>query len=129
MKLQALIFDWDGTIQDSMPEQYKGCCAVFNAAGIAPPSLEYFCQTLSMPFADWFISRGVTCFTDEERTRIFRSATNKEKCPLFPEAKEQLGIMRLNKVKLGIVTSARWPIINKLIEVHGLQGLFEAVTC
>ncbi len=126
--ISAVLFDWDGTVQDSMPEQYKGFQAVFAEVGMTVPSLEFFCQNLSMPLGPWYESLGVKL--EEKRIiEIYRSATNKLTCPLFPGAKELLRELTSRKVVTGIVSSGRKHLIDHLITKHEMENVICLTVC
>lgn len=128
-KLRLVAFDWDGVIQDSMRDQYKGCVAVFQAAGKQPPSCDHFCRYLTAPFLAWYSELGITQFTGEELIAIFHSATNKEHAPLFSGVKELLSMLQARNIITGIVSHGRIHLINTLIEKYELSNLLQFVEC
>lgn len=127
--IDAVMFDWDGTLQDSMPEQYKGFKAVFAAEGLNPPSLEFFCRNLSVPILPWYRSLGISRLDEPRIVEIFRSVTDKSACPLFPEVEELLSDLGTHGIKTGVVSAGRIKPIEQVIRRCGLDHAFRCLIC
>lgn len=127
MGIRALCYDWDGVIQDSMPEIYRGVCAVFAAEGLAPPTLEYFCQRVTMPFDDWYRRHGIIRQTDTERQALYLRSTNTKSAPLFPGVAESVALVRQRGVKTAIVSAAAVSFIDGSLLRSGLMDVFDLV--
>lgn len=118
-RIKAVFYDFDGVLQDSMPEEYKGCAAVFEAAGLEPPGLSHFCQTASMPFSEWFKARGVSMPYDE-LLRIYYAHINKRLPPLFPGVVESMVRLKQAGMQLGVISASEWLTLRDNLERHDL---------
>lgn len=125
-RIRAVLYDWDGVIQDSMPEQYKGCVAVFQAAGIKPIAFEDFCQTLTMPFMDWWRAHGVL-LSESEILQCFRAGFDKKQAPLFPGARKVLWALKTEDIKLALISAGQGLILRPILAWHGLDDAFDLV--
>lgn len=123
-RVQAVIYDCDGVLQDSMAEEYKGCVAVFGAAGLEPPSLSHFCQKLTMPFSEWFKAQGVT-MPYAELLRIYYANVNKKAPLLFPGVVESMTRIKEAGTKLGVVSASEWPILRDNLERHNVMRFLD----
>ncbi|MFA6447641.1 MAG: HAD family hydrolase [Patescibacteria group bacterium] len=118
-RIRAVLYDFDGVIQDSMAEEYKGCVAVFKAAGLEPPSLSCFCQKLTMPFSEWFKSYGVNMPWDELQL-IYHAHVNKRLPPLFPGVVETMIRLKEARIKQGVVSASGWITLRDNLARHDL---------
>lgn len=127
MSFKAVLFDWDGTVLDSMPAEYRGCVAVFEAAGLEPPSMAYFCQKLTMPFYDWFLRHDVN-MQEEHLQKVYHAAVDRKDARLFPGARDCFQLLRRAGLKLGIVSARKWPELLSALEKHSMMQYLEVAT-
>lgn len=104
MKIRAVLFDFDGTLADTLNNHYKAAMAVFVAEKKTPPFQAKFLAELRPPFADCYRSYGIT-MSNDEIWQIYNVAYNHENVKLFPDTLEILTSLR--KTKWVIVISAR----------------------
>lgn len=83
--MSLLIFDFDGTMFDSMPHIHRGLTNVFTRCGLPVPSVQEFLIHLRPPYTSFYKKRGVT-LSDEEIDRLFLEKANEPGATLFPDA-------------------------------------------
>ncbi|MFH1621138.1 MAG: HAD family hydrolase [Patescibacteria group bacterium] len=120
-RVGAVLYDWDGVVQDTMPAIHAASCIVFETVGLTPPCLRYFCRTLRAPFEDWFREHGVVTITEEERHRIYQAALQKDDSPLLLGAHETLVALKGLGLKQGIVSGSSVENLWRMFEKHGLS--------
>jgi len=83
--MSLLVFDFDGTIFDSMPHIHRGVSNVFTCCGLPVPSIREFLIHLKPPYTAFYKERGVT-LPNEEIDRLFVEKANEPGATLFPDA-------------------------------------------
>lgn len=124
--IKAVLLDFDGVILDSMEPTYQGCCAVFKACEMAPPTREEFCATYDLPWIDYYRRTGVHADAEDIK-RIFYAEIKKHKTALFPGAREVLKVLRENHILLGIVSAREIKNLLSELKKEKLFGLFDFV--
>jgi len=103
-----LLFDSDGTLADSIPMSYAGCCEVFRQSGLPEPSFDVYCEHFHAPFMQFYIDRGVTA-SREQVYEWYHIRARHAEAKLFPDVVPTLRILsriELN-VKLGVVSAQK----------------------
>ncbi len=118
-RIKAVFYDFDGVLQDSMPEEYKGCAAVFKAAGLEPPSLQCFCKTASTLTGGCLKGRGGNMPYDGLLC-IYYANINKRLPALFPGFAEARVRFKQAGMKLGVVSACDWLTLRDNLERHDL---------
>lgn len=125
---KALLFDFDGTLADTLPFYIQAYDGALRAIGFTLPEKEIVklcfgkkedvvCNTLNVP----------------EKTELFRTTyfegvkTKFAKAPLFEGVKELLDTLKKRDVKVGIITFAyRW-YIDQMVAQYGLAPYVDMV--
>jgi phosphoglycolate phosphatase len=103
-KVQAVLFDYDGTLIDSMPAIYRGVKAVMDECGLPMEDFSPFLRSFSAPYVDWYRVRGVT-LPNEKIREIFFAHAFTDDAPYFPEVAEVFEKLREKGLFLAIVSA------------------------
>ncbi|MCL5781915.1 MAG: HAD hydrolase-like protein, partial [Patescibacteria group bacterium] len=124
----VLVFDFDGTLSDSIPSAYSAICAVFDAHELPHPLLEEVIEHLAPPFVDFYYKRGVPrLFSPEKIWEIYKPLANHGGARLFGDAVPTLSSFRRLGHRLALVTSQTRSVIAPLLESPGIAGLFDRI--
>ena len=133
--LRLVIFDVDGTLVDSQAEIMAAMCLAFQAEGLTLPERAAVLSIVGLSLAEAFKrlcpdtdagqqGRLVDAYKDAFvglRTR------NKEMGPLFPGAREAIDRLRAqDDILLAVATGKSRRGLDKVLERHGLQGVFHS---
>jgi phosphoglycolate phosphatase-like HAD superfamily hydrolase len=89
MKKPFFLFDFDGTLVDSMNCIYRGVCNVFERSGLIPPTLEDYILNFHFPYLGFYQDRGV--IVDERQIwNWYIQEAYPFKAKLFPDARDLL---------------------------------------
>lgn len=122
-----VIFDWDGTIIDSVNNLYSGVCGVFCMAGIKPPSLAEYARALGSPYTDFFRRYGVTA-SNEQIWSWYLSATDGKTAELFWDVPKTLNTLRMMDVQMAIVSGQRTEAITNYQDFQSISKFFVSVS-
>lgn len=133
--LRLVIFDVDGTLVDSQADILGAMHLAFAGEGLLTPSREEVLGVVGLsldvlmprlaPDADaGTLARLVQSYKDAYMS--LRSAQGGEiSSPFYPGARETLEVLRAQPgVLLGVATGKSRRGLDKLIEAHGLEGMF-----
>lgn len=126
--VQALLFDWDGTLVDSAESAFLTFQKALQAVGLEFTE-EHFNQHFTPDWHRMYEAVGL----DSERWALADAAW-KESYPcvtysLVPGARETLLQLRERGYKLGVVTSgSQWRLEPEIAE-YGLGGFFDVLIC
>src|SRR5574340_176564 len=130
ISIQAVLFDLDGTVVDTIPHILASFRhATADVFGEALPDEELMYH-VGVPLA-----RQMRYFTDDEGTaerllasyREFNHRTHDEMAQLFPNTLATLGAIHSAGLPMGIVTSKSRMMAERAIKLFGLGGFFEVV--
>jgi phosphoglycolate phosphatase len=134
MKYPVLIFDWDGTLMDSI-DKIVACVqqaakyndliipsaqSVRNVIGL---SLDKAMSTLYPTLSKAIQKKMIAAYRDHY------SHLNKQKTDFYPGVLEWLKALKSQGYKLAIATGKGRGGLDKLIEQYALQDLFSATIC
>ncbi len=124
--MEALLFDWDGTLADSLGAIYAANVAVMDALGL--PFDEGIYRRHFAP--DWRVMYerlGVPLDRLEEANSRWWAALDESDTALFPGVREALERLALAGHPLGIVTAGRSDRVGAELRRHAIDGLFGSV--
>lgn len=127
MKYTTYLFDWDGTLIDTMPVWY----------GIFTDLLKYGSIELTpaqrrQSFNRWDNMRDFAEISDEKWADMMRygkeiSVERIKKIDLVPGSREMLAELHKQNCKTALITRSFRQIIGPMLEHHGLMGGFDVV--
>ena len=133
---QAVIFDMDGVIVDSVRFYYDQLAEMYSAAGM-PVAHEELCRAVGASYKDfqgnlarWFAMGGVDLSVEEAEARYDAWA---EEHPadyaelLNPGVRETVAELRRRGVRVALASSSPMGNITHVLDVCGLTGAFEYV--
>ncbi|SFM31669.1 HAD-IA family hydrolase [Shimia aestuarii] len=133
--LRLVVFDVDGTLVDSQADILGAMMSAFEAVEIAVPEREDVLGIvgLSLPEAMERLAPDAPARMREKMVEAYKSsymqrrrdAGTQVSSPLYPGAAAALARLRaVDEVLLGVATGKSRRGLDKLIEGHGLQGIF-----
>lgn len=135
MTLKAVIFDVDGTLVDSQADILAAMAGAFAAEGVTVPnrdevlgivglSLDVAIPMLAPTSDHAACARMVQWYKDAyTELRVLQGADVSS--PLYPGARDALlSLKGQDEVLLGVATGKSRRGLDKLIEAHGLEGIF-----
>lgn len=123
MKTPCVLFDFDGTLFDSIPIAYRATRLVFEASGCTPPEFEEYFLHCHAPFDVFYRSRGVS-FSEEEIWRHFSRAADFSTAVFFSDVSPILSHLFLHGCTLGIVSGQKMGTLRHACEAHNLSHFF-----
>lgn len=123
---QAVIFDWDGTLANTVPEIYKGVCAVCAHCSVEHPTLENYRLHFRLPFVDYYRERGVGLSSDEI-LQVFNNSVDLRQCQLFPDVLDILQELKRREIRTALVTSQAEEIVLHHCEQNRIRVFFEDI--
>lgn len=132
MKVEAVLFDFDGTLVDSMGSILKAINRVLANHGLNHLDAETLGEMAGRPLME--VLRRIAPDADlskaEEYEMEFRefylNANQTENC-LFPKVKEMLSILRAKSIRLGIVSTTTQTLLGRELSRLELREQFEVV--
>ncbi len=124
--MKAILFDWDGTLADTLGAIYDANVEVMAVFGLPFDRARY-----RLHFApDWrvmYARLGVPEDRLEEANARWWAALDEGETTLFPRVRESVERLVAAGHPLGIVTAGRSDRVRAELRRHGLDGYFEAV--
>ena len=125
--MDAVLFDWDGTLLDSLPSLYQANVAVMAAFGL-PFDEGYYRRGYAADWRRMYQNLGITEDRLEEANRVWHAAFDGgHEAALFPGARAALDRLAETGCPLGLVTAGHRSIVEPQLERHGLRGTFAVV--
>ncbi len=126
MNRQAVLFDFDGTIFDSIPIAYRATCNIFADAQCAPPSFEEYMQHCHPPFEKFFRSRGVH-LSEEELWKDFNRRVDRfNAASFFADVAPMLATLVIYGWLTGIVSAQQEKTLLHHCDENGITRFFSA---
>ncbi|MEM2924463.1 MAG: HAD-IIIA family hydrolase [Methanocellales archaeon] len=127
--LEAVMFDWDGTLYDSLLLNYNCYLKVFSRFGIkaisieeyrsrATPNWYEFYRYLQIPEDKWLEADEIWLAQYEEE---------RSKGKLFPDCISTLEYLKANGLKIGLVSAGNKSRVLRDIEAQGVMKFFDTM--
>ncbi len=123
MNITTVIFDFDGTLFDSLKIAYKATCAVFEEMGQPAPTFADYQNNCHPPFVPYYHSKGVN-LSSEQIWESFLRLANFEDGELFWDVRQVLEGCVLRGIGLGLISSQQKNILDNCCAKHGLTTFF-----
>ena len=133
MKYDLVVFDWDGTLMDSTAVIAACLQSACRDVGLAPPSDRDAHFVFGLGLADTFAH--VAPDLDEEGRRRLSDRwrhyflDREDRMPLYEGVREMLAELRGRGMKLAVATGKARHGLDRVLELTGLRGTFEATRC
>lgn len=127
-----LIFDFDGTIADTLMSIVCTTQMTLQELGLPVVSADVIKKGIGLPLKGSLTRAGVPAEKLDEAADCYRSTFERvayDKAVLFPGIKETLTELKSRGHVMAIATSRGRGSLLKLIDVLGLNGLFEVLVC
>lgn len=126
-RIEAVVFDWDGTLLDSFDADSSAYLAVFREMGIPwgldelalhySPNGHHLYRAAELPRARW-----------DAATKVWRKNYDDRRSKLVPGARRVLTQIA-RRYRLGLVTSGHRDRVRRQLRRLGLTGLFAVRVC
>ena len=124
-KKRGVLFDFDGTIFDSLGIGYRATCVVFERAGCIPPSYDDFWLHCHAPFEMFYQNRGVN-LSSKEIWKLFLGVADFDTATFFPDVVPVLQILTARGFALGVVSGNTHQTIQRCCDRDNLTPFFTA---
>lgn len=124
----AAVFDWDGTIADSLGHIYRAEQPIMRRFGI-PMSRARFRATYSPDWRTRYRELGIPEDGWEEASRVWSSGMLASRPRAFPWVRRALRALRRRGVRIALVTASDRAIVERGLTALNLDGVFEPVVC
>jgi len=126
--LQAVLFDWDGTLVNTAEASYRGYEKLFAGYGIAFDRA-IFQRTYS---PNWHLTYSALGLPEErwaEADARWLEHYLREEVVLIEGARDAVARVRAARLRTGLVTSGDCQRVRRELEALGMASLFEVVVC
>ena len=124
----AAVFDWDGTIADSLALIYRAERPVMRRFGI-PMSRARFRATYSPDWQSRYRDLGIPEDGWPEASRIWAEGMQAGRPRAFPWVRRALRQLSARGVRLALVTASDRAIVERAFDLLGMGEVFEHVVC
>jgi phosphoglycolate phosphatase len=131
--IQLIVFDWDGTLADSVSKIAECKSVLAEKYNLAPPDKETIQNVLGTKF------EGALAKCFPKASDAILKALGKEfhllmqekqyQAELFPQVKEILALLKHRGFKLAVATSKDKHEMAKALQYHGLENTFDMICC
>lgn len=122
---EAAIFDWDGTIVDTLPLIYRANVRVLGELGISL-SRAWFRERYTPDWRSGYRELGVPEHLWDRTSRRWAEEMGRMRPRALPWARGGLRRLRAQGVRLGLVTASTRAVVEPNLERLGMAGLFES---
>lgn len=131
---RLLVFDWDGTLIDSIARIVASMEAAFEDLNLAPPPQSVIRHRIGLALREALCemapSAGATTVDRlVERYRYYFMEASRVPAPLFPGAHETLSALRKHGYLLALATGKARRGLDRALHESGCAGLFDASRC
>ena len=129
MRFRAMIFDWDGTLYNSIGASFKIYEELFRKFANCNLTTEYFRKTFIVDYHKYYSINGIPESKWEEADNFWLDRFHKMEgeLHLFPGVKEMLKELSEMKIKLGLVSNGTGGRIKSEMRKNRINEYFAAV--
>ncbi len=127
--LKAVMFDWDGTLYNSVVPTYKSYLDVMRAFGVPQASLREFREKSRPNYHDYYLYLGIQEAAWSAADAIWMDcyARHRKECALFEGTIEVLQELREIGVKIGLVSSGSRDRVARETSDEGVAPYFDVM--
>ncbi|MDE2038102.1 MAG: HAD family hydrolase [Patescibacteria group bacterium] len=126
--MKAVIYDFDGTLCDSIPCSFQATQSVFKAFGIDPPPFETYVRAFGPPYAQYYWENGLpTSVSESEIWEAYLPRARLDQARLFPDAIRSVGLQKRAGYRLGLVTGRAAMKLRRAMNRHDCWHLFDCI--
>lgn len=122
----AVLFDWDGTIVDTLPLIYRANVTVLRELGISMDRT-WFRERYTPDWRRSYRELGIPQDLWDDVAARWAAEMKRGRPRALPWARGALRRLRRRGVRLGLVTASTRGVVEPSIERLGLEGVFEAM--
>ncbi len=125
--LKAVMFDWDGTLYNSVVPTYKSYLDVMRAFGIPQASLQEFREESRPNYHDYYLYLGIQEADWSTADEIWMDCytRHRKECALFDGTIEVLQELSETNVKIGLVSSGSRDRVARETGEEGIAPYFD----
>ncbi len=125
--MKAILFDWDGTLADSLESFYTANATVMEAFGLPFDRVRYR-EAYTPDWRAFYVRLGIPPDRVEEANAIWARAFVPAASPI-DGAREALARLSAEGLRLGLVTATGRSIVVPQIERFGMADLLDVLVC
>lgn len=128
-KIKAVIFDWDGTLFDSVKHALNVYRKLFTLLGINGVRWNEFREEFKADYHKYYLEKGIpkSAFKDVDRLWLQLYNDGSKKLKLIHGAKAILKKLKKENIKLGVVSNGSRSRIIEEMKSHKVFDLFDVV--
>ncbi|MCX6713201.1 MAG: HAD family hydrolase [Candidatus Vogelbacteria bacterium] len=127
--VRAVVWDYDGTLVDSLPRHYAALKVIFGRAGAKIPPLKTMCQWWYMPAGERFQALGVHT-PEREIWPLYDRLLGDRMYQIFLGVREALSGLRRRNIPSFVITAAPYPDhVQDCLAKHSLLSLISDLYC
>jgi pyrophosphatase PpaX len=127
--LKAVMFDWDGTLFNSVIPTYESYLVVMGAFGLPKVTLEEFREQSRPNYHDYYRWLGIVeeDWIAADETWMNCYARHKKDCVLFNGTKNALRELKEMQLKLGLVSSGSRERVTSEVKEQRIESYFDSM--
>jgi HAD superfamily hydrolase (TIGR01509 family) len=129
MRIEGVMFDWDGVLFDSLGASFNVYNRIFARVGVKPLTFDEFLGLQSPNSHEFYLNVGVSeklwKEVDNDWNRLYRE----ERPDLHPDARECLDALKRSRFKLALVSNGSWTRVERELRSLGLDVFFVSILC
>ncbi|NYZ79603.1 HAD-IA family hydrolase [Candidatus Micrarchaeota archaeon] len=129
MRFKAVLFDWDGTLYDSIDTSFKIYEELFKKYANLNLTCDYFRKTFIVNYHQYYLMHGIpeSKWGEVDNHWLKRFHEMEKDIHLFPGVKELLGRLKEKGMRIGLVSNGTGGRIKKEMDKNGIREYFDAV--
>ena len=133
-KYSLIIFDWDGTLMDSIDKIVACVTAAAELNNIAAPSAQSIRNIIGLSLDNAMMTLYPDLPSEQRKALVdtYRhqySSLNKQQTPFYPGIKDWLNSLKEQGYTLAVATGKGRSGLNRLLNEHDLNDLFATTYC
>ncbi|MFW5746220.1 MAG: HAD family hydrolase [Nanoarchaeota archaeon] len=127
--MEALIFDWSGTIYDNVQDFYtQFVVQMFQLHNKTPISFQEFQENFTIPYMR-FWNKYFPTLTKEEQNALYKKLMPHDCGKPYPDVGKTLSKLREKGIRMFVVSSDSGQKMMHQAQEHGLSDFFEETYC